>query len=169
MRWLLERISETRELICDRMAAEHTGGAARYAQSLVRIPEMLLKPIPSTDPALGLFDGQALETPVMSLLDLTPRPTRRRTTTMALLSISIFTPCCVAAVGLYIQPAAFVAADLQPYAGTWHWMFKDKPFVTMQLVVDKDHFTGYMTNGFLGSPHQTSKNRTLVRRETGKE
>lgn len=148
MRRVLGRISETREVICDRLAAEHTGGNARYAQSLVRISEMLLKPIPSTDPALGLFDGQALEIRVMSLLDLTPRSTRKWTITMALLSISIFTPCCIAAAGLSFQPAAFVAADLQPYAGTWHWMFKGKPFVTMQLVLDKDHFTGYMTNGF---------------------
>jgi len=148
MRRVLGYLSETREVICDRMAAERTGGNTRYAQSLVRISEMLLKPIPSTAPALGLLDGQILENRVMSLLDQTPRSTRKRTIAMALLSVSLFAPCCVATASLSYQPAALVAADLQPYAGTWHWMFKGKPFVTMQLVVDKDHFTGYMTNGF---------------------
>ncbi len=147
MRRLLGRISETRELICDRMAAEHTGGTTRYAQSLVRISEMLLQPVASTEPALGLFDGQTLENRVMSLLDLTPRSTRRWTAAMGLLSLSILAPCCLAAAGISYQPAALVAADLQPYAGTWHWMFKGKPFVTIQLIAAGDHFTGYMTNG----------------------
>ena len=147
MRRLLGRIAETREFICDRMAAESMGNAARYAQSLVRISEMLLKPIPSTNPALGLFDGQVLENRVMSLLHPS-HSNRNRNAIMVLLSVSIFAPCCVAAVGLPYQPAALVASDLQPYSGTWHWMFKGKPFVTMHLVTEQDHFTGYMTNGF---------------------
>lgn len=147
MRRLLGRISETRELICDRMAAEHTGGTTRYAQSLVRISEMLLQPIASTDPALGLFDGQTLENRVMSLLDLTPRSTRRWTAAMGLLSLSIFAPCCLAAAGISFQPAGLMSPDLQPYTGTWHWMFKGKPFVTIHLITAGDHFTGYMTNG----------------------
>lgn len=147
-RLLLGKVSETRELICDRMAAGQTGGTALYAQTLVRISELLLKPAISNAPAPGLFDGQSLETRVMSLLDLKPRSKRRWTAAMAFLSVSIVTPCCLAAAGLVYEPPALVASDLQPYTGTWHWMFKGKPFVTMQLVVERDHLAGYMTNGF---------------------
>ena len=148
MRALLERIAATRELICDRMAAEQTGNTARYAESLVRIAEMLIQPITSAGPALGLFNGQELEVRVMTLLQQVPRRNRRATALAGLLSLSIFAPCCVAAAGISFEPAALVAVDLQPYAGTWHWMFQGKPFVTMQLVPAGDHFTGYMTNGF---------------------
>lgn len=84
----------------------------------------------------------------MSLLDSTPRSARRWTAAVVMLSASIFAPCCIAAGGLSYQPALLVVSDLRPYAGTWHWMFKGKPFVTMQLVVEKNHITGYMTNGF---------------------
>jgi beta-lactamase regulating signal transducer with metallopeptidase domain len=148
IRCLLRQISQLRELICDRMAAEQTGGTTQYAQSLVRISEMLLQPIATTDPALGLFDGQELENRVMSLLDPTPRSPRMWTAVMSLLSFTIFVPCCLATAGVSFQPAALIAADLQPYAGTWHWMFRGKPFVTIELVAAGDHFTGYMTNGF---------------------
>lgn len=148
MRRLLGRVGEAREFICDRMAAEQVGNATHYAQSLVRISEMLLKPVPSTDPALGMFNGQALESRVMFLLRPNPQSARKWNATMVLLAVSIIAPCCIAAVGLPYQPAALVASDLQPYAGTWRWMFKGKPFVTMELLVDKDHLTGYMTNGF---------------------
>ena len=151
MRGLLARISDTRELICDRMAAERTGDALGYAESLVRLSGLLLQPITSTTPALGLFEGQKLENRVMSLLDSTPRSTNKWTAMMGLLSLSIFAPCCVTAAGYTFQPAALVATDLQPYAGTWHWMFKGKPFLTMQLVPAGDHFTGYMTDGFFNA------------------
>lgn len=150
-RGVLSRISDTRELICDRMAAERIGNALEYAQSLVHISGLLLQPTTSTTPALGLFQGQKLENRIMSLLDSTPRSSPKWTAVMGLLSLSIFAPCCVAAAGYTFQPAALVAADLQPYAGTWHWIFKGKPFVTMQLVPAGDHLTGFMTNGFFTS------------------
>lgn len=148
MRRLLARISEARELICDRIAAETTGNTLGYAKSLVQLSTLLLHPSIPTSPALGLFEGQTLEFRIMSLLETSPRSTRKWSYLTGMACFGIFAPCCLMAATSSFQPAALVAQDLQPYAGTWHWMFKGKPFVTMQLVAAGDHFTGYMTDGF---------------------
>lgn len=148
LRRLRSRISDTRELICDQLAAEKTGSTREYAQSLVRIAALLLESSTITTPALGLFEGQNLENRIMSLLDQTPRLTRMWTAVLGLISLCVFAPCCLTAAAFTFQPAAIAMADLQPYSGTWHWMFKGKSFVTMQLVPAGDHFTGYMTNGY---------------------
>jgi beta-lactamase regulating signal transducer with metallopeptidase domain len=151
MRGIFASISHTRELICDSMAASKTGDPVAYARSLVSLSELLLQPTTSTAPALGLFDGHKLEKRIMSLLNIASQPTRTRTATLAILSLAIFVPCCVAAASYTFQPSALVAPDLQPFAGRWHWMFKGQPFVTMELVPAGDHFTGYMTNGFFSN------------------
>jgi TonB family protein len=153
MHLLRSRISDTRELICDRLATEGSANPVAYAQSLVRIASSLSRPIPTTAPALGItalgiFDGQNLENRIMTLLDHTPRLNRRSAAITAVFCAIILTTCCVAASAFTFQPAAIVSKELQPYAGSWNWMFKGKPFITMRLVPEGDHFTGYMTNGF---------------------
>lgn len=84
----------------------------------------------------------------MTLLETSPRRARKWSLVLAIASLGSLAPCCVVAATPSFHPAALSAADLQPYAGTWHWMFNRKPFVTMQLVPAGDHFTGYMTNGY---------------------
>jgi TonB family protein len=148
MHLLRSRISDTRELICDRLATESAANPVAYAQSLVRIASSLTRPIPTTAPALGIFDGQNLENRIMTLLDHTPRLNRRSATITAVFCAVILTTCCIAASAFTFQPAAIVSKELQPYAGSWNWMFKGKPFITMRLIPEGDHFTGYMTNGF---------------------
>ena len=148
MHLLRARISDTRELICDTLATANAANPVAYAQSLVSIASSLSRPIPTTAPALGIFDGQNLENRIMTLLDHTPRPNRRSAAAIAIVCGLILTTCCVAASAFTFQPAAIVSKELQPYAGTWNWMFKGKPFIAMHLVPAGDHFTGYMTNGF---------------------
>ena len=148
MHLLRSRISDTRELICDRLATQSAANPVAYAQSLVRIASSLTRPIPTTAPALGIFDGQNLENRIMTLLDHTPRLNRRSAAATVILCGLILTTCCVAASAFTFQPAAIVSKELQPYAGSWNWMFKGKPFITMRLIPSGDHFTGYMTNGF---------------------
>jgi TonB family protein len=148
MHLLRSRISDTRELICDRLATEGSANPVAYAQSLVRIASSLTRPIPTAAPALGIFDGQNLENRIMTLLDHTPRLNRPSAAITAAFCAIILTTCCVAASAFTFQPAAIVSKELQPYAGSWNWMFKGKPFITMRLIPAGDHFTGYMTNGF---------------------
>lgn len=147
LRGVRRRISETREVICDQMAAERTEGPLAYAQSLVRLASLLVEASASSTPALGLLEGQNLENRLMSLLNQNQRLPRLRAALLGVTSLCLFLPSCLVAAAFTFQPSVLAAADLQPYAGTWHWMFKGKPFVTMQLVPAGDHFTGYMTNG----------------------
>jgi TonB family protein len=147
--WILRsRLEDSRELVCDELAADQVDSAANYARSLIRIAESLSPGPCAPAHALGIFEGQNLERRIMTLLDRAPR-LGRRTAAMVVIGCSlVFGTCCVAASAFNFQPAAVVSEELKPFAGTWHWMFKGKPFVTMVLVPAGDHFSGYMTNGF---------------------
>ena len=52
-----------------------------------------------------------------------------------------------AAPALLSQSADTAAPDVKSFAGTWHWMFQEKPVIAMTLVPRGDHFTGKMSNG----------------------
>src|SRR5690348_5630000 len=56
--WLTrQRITETREMVCDQMAAAESG-AREYAQSLLRLAALLLQAGPVRIPhAIGVFDA----------------------------------------------------------------------------------------------------------------
>lgn len=145
---LRSRIANSRELICDQLAADSLDNPAGYARSLLHIAEAISKSAPTPIHALGIFEGQNLEQRVMTLLNRTPRLSRHATATMVVLCSLAFGSCCLAASAFNFQPASVVSAELQPFAGTWNWMFKGKPFIAMTLIPAGDHFTGSMTNGF---------------------
>lgn len=145
---LRSRITESRELVCDELAATSLGDAPLYARSLVRIAEFLSQAPQTHIRALGIFEGRNLEKRIMALLDRKPRLGRMSTAALVLATSLLFASCCFAATAFNFQPAAVVSGELKPYAGTWLWMFKGKPFVTMRLIPAGDHFAGSMTNGF---------------------
>jgi TonB family protein len=68
--WLTrERIMESREVICDRMAAQITG-RNEYARSLLRLASLLVKgPSVRTHHAIGIFDANAFERRLMKLTE----------------------------------------------------------------------------------------------------
>lgn len=60
------RLSETREMVCDEMAA--VTGQESYARSLLRLASMLSDRMPAnTLPAIGIFDANSFERRVMNL------------------------------------------------------------------------------------------------------
>lgn len=64
-----QRMTETREMVCDQMAAELSGGH-QYAQSLLRLASLLLQGKPLGVPhALGVFDANTLERRLMKLTE----------------------------------------------------------------------------------------------------
>ena len=69
--WLLRaRVAESREMVCDAMAAEAIGGAREYARSLLRLA--LAVPLALGGralPAMGIFDGNTLERRVTNMMD----------------------------------------------------------------------------------------------------
>lgn len=61
-------VSETRERVCDAMAADATAGPARYARGLLRLASMLSTGAPAGAlHALGIFDTNNLERRIMNL------------------------------------------------------------------------------------------------------
>ena len=146
-RLLRSRIADSRELICDELAANQMGSTSEYARSLIRIAGSLaMRSTPAH--ALGIFEGDNLEKRVITLLNRGPKLGRRATAAAVIGCALIFGSSCLAASAFNFQPAAIVSEELKPFAGSWNWMFKGKPFVTMVLVPAGDHFSGYMTNGF---------------------
>lgn len=66
--WLTrDRIMESREMVCDQMAAQ-TAGRNEYARSLLRLASLLVKGMPIRTPhAIGIFDANAFERRLMRL------------------------------------------------------------------------------------------------------
>lgn len=63
-----KRLAETRELVCDAMAAEALGGRESYARSLLRLARMLSdRTAPRILHAIGILDANIFERRVMQL------------------------------------------------------------------------------------------------------
>jgi TonB family protein len=69
--WLLRaRVAESREMVCDAMAAEAIGGAREYARSLLRLAAAVPLALSGRAlPAMGIFDGNTLERRVTNMMD----------------------------------------------------------------------------------------------------
>jgi TonB family protein len=73
-----QHIMETREMVCDEMAAGISGGQ-EYAQSLLRLASLLLQGRPVRVPhAIGVFDANTLERRLMKLTEKKERVGRLR-------------------------------------------------------------------------------------------
>ena len=77
--WLArQRMMETREMVCDQIAAQLSGNP-QYAQSLLRLASMLLKGKPLGIPhAIGVFDTNTLERRLMKLTETRKQTGRLR-------------------------------------------------------------------------------------------
>jgi TonB family protein len=69
--WLLQkRIAQSRELVCDAMAARVLAGRVKYAQSLLRLAMAMPASLNAGAlPAVGMFDGNTLERRVVAMMD----------------------------------------------------------------------------------------------------
>jgi bla regulator protein blaR1 len=75
-RWLKGQIRQSRELVCDALAAEFVTTREHYARSLLRLASMMLNPAQTINiHAIGIFDANILERRVMSLMTK-PRETK---------------------------------------------------------------------------------------------
>jgi len=73
------QIAQTREMVCDQMAAEQFPDRRAYGQCLLRLASKMAPAAPS--PAfhtIGLFDRNSLESRIMTLINSSPRVTRIR-------------------------------------------------------------------------------------------
>ena len=102
--WLTRaRVAESRELLCDALAAEAVAGKQQYARSLLRLASKLCTP--SQHPvlhAIGIFDANNLERRVMNLTHTTPplRGLKRFAISAGCVVLALGT--CTSALGLRI-------------------------------------------------------------------
>jgi beta-lactamase regulating signal transducer with metallopeptidase domain len=141
-----DRIGQTRELVCDEMAAAHVANRAAYARSLLNIAQSICEgPSPSASTyALGLFDTNTLEVRIMTLLDKTkPASKSLRTVLVAVASVLLaVTAVAVSTYAVQIAQPNDKAANLTPFAGTWTAQFQGKSFVTLTMKEDRGNLTG---------------------------
>ncbi len=68
-RWLKAQIRQSRELVCDAMAAEFVTTREHYARSLLRLASMMLNQTQTINiHAIGIFDANILERRIMNLM-----------------------------------------------------------------------------------------------------
>jgi TonB family protein len=68
-RWLKSQIRQSRELVCDQMAAKFVTTRELYARSLLRLASMMLNQTQTVNiHAIGIFDANILERRIMSLM-----------------------------------------------------------------------------------------------------
>jgi TonB family protein len=109
--WLTRaRLAETREMLCDELAAQAVHGRERYAQSLLRLAASIANETPApTLHAIGIFDANIFERRVMHLT-LKPihlKASRRYAIAVGSLVIACATCASALAFHVAISPAAF--------------------------------------------------------------
>jgi TonB family protein len=109
--WLTRSgIAETRELLCDSLAAEAVAGQQRYARSLLRLASKFSDPVHAPIPhAIGIFDANHFKNFERRVMHLTNKPIELRgTRRLAIVAASLFLGCaaCTSALAFRMQVAA---------------------------------------------------------------
>jgi beta-lactamase regulating signal transducer with metallopeptidase domain len=145
IRFLMSKISQTRELACDDYAAARLGKRRSYANTLLHLASLCLHAPRSNPAGLGIFDGDNLETRIMMLTEKTLSLSRAGLIGLALATSIALGTGAVLARAVSLQPDPVSSNTAKTFAGTWHWMFNGKSFATMTLVPDESGFTGSVT------------------------
>jgi TonB family protein len=109
MLWLTrERITETREMVCDQMAAAMTG-RNEYARSLLRLASLLIEGTFARTPhTIGIFDANAFERRLMKITgkQTEMRGLRRVAMVAACAALALGTCGAALALGMHVDAAA---------------------------------------------------------------
>jgi beta-lactamase regulating signal transducer with metallopeptidase domain len=145
IRYLMSKISETRELACDDYAAVRLGKRRLYARTLLRLASLCLHVPRGNAVGLGIFDGENLETRIMTLTEKRLSLSRAALIGLALATSITFGAGAVLAHAMSRQATSEPSNTATKFAGTWHWMFDGKSFATMVLVRNASGFAGTVT------------------------
>jgi TonB family protein len=115
--WLTrERIMESREMVCDQMAAE-TSGRNEYARSLLRLASLLVEGMSIRTPhAIGIFDANVFERRLMRLTgkDNDIRGVRRLAIVIACAALGVGTCGSVLALSMHVDAASAASDENKP-------------------------------------------------------
>lgn len=153
-RWLKAQVTQSRELICDAMAAEFVTTREHYARSLLRLASLMSNRTQTINiHAIGIFDANILERRVMSLM------TKQRET-RALLRVGLAAVCvlvgiatCGSALALRLDvkgpDTATASADSQTIVSRkideLKTIYRKNPVYPAQAKADKDTLEGTCT------------------------
>jgi beta-lactamase regulating signal transducer with metallopeptidase domain len=165
IRYLMSKISQTRELACDDYAAVRLGKRLLYARTLLRLASLCLHTPRSNAAGLGIFDGENLETRIMMLTEKRLSLSRAGLIGLALATSITFGAGAVFARAMSLQAGSAFSSTAETFAGTWHWTFDGKSFATMVLVRDGSGFTGSVT----GSEIALNDDGTLSRADPSED
>ena len=114
--WFIKsQIAQTREMVCDRMAAERLLDRRAYGQSLLQLASKMAPASAGVFHTMGMFDTNILERRIMTLMTSLPRVSRIRRSLLGgtvVLVLSI----CAGVSGLFTQSVA--AQSSKPAAQT---------------------------------------------------
>lgn len=116
-RMMMARIAESREVVCDAMAAEVVQGRREYARSLLRLAGMLADgPRLKTLHAIGIFDGNTLERRVMTLIEgqVEMKRARRLVSVAACVALTVAACGSALALRLGVDGGAAAAGTVNP-------------------------------------------------------
>ncbi len=109
-----QRMTETREMVCDEMAAGIAGGV-EYAQSLLRLAALLLQGRPVRVPhAIGVFDANTLERRLMKLTEKKKQMGRLRASVAVAACVALGVATATSAVALRVGVDSQASANKQP-------------------------------------------------------
>jgi len=110
------KLAETREMVCDAMAAEAVAGREEYARSLLRLASQFSKRTPArTLHAIGIFDANIFERRIMSLTEQQVQIGVARRMATAVVCVMLGLGTCASALALRIKVATPVAqSEAQP-------------------------------------------------------
>ena len=108
--WLTRsRVAESRELVCDAMAAEVVAGRQRYARSLLRLATKFSEQTHAPTPhAIGIFDAHPFKNFERRVMNLTNKPMELRGTARfatTALSLLLIGGACTSALAFRMQVA----------------------------------------------------------------
>ncbi len=153
IRYLMSKISQTRELACDDYAAGRLGKRRLYARTLLRLASLCLHTPRGNAVGLGIFDGENLETRITLLTEKRLSLSRAGLIGLALATSITFSAGAVLARAMSLQASSEPSNTVEKFAGTWHWMFNGKSFATMILARDGSGFTGSVTPSRIALNH----------------
>jgi len=115
--WLTrERVTESREMVCDQMAAD-ISGRNEYARSLLRLASLLMHGLPRRTPhAIGILDANTFERRVMKLSKKQNeiRGVRRFAIVLACAVFGIGTCASAIALSMHVDAGSAAAGDKAP-------------------------------------------------------
>ena len=139
--WIKNRISCTREFICDESAAAVFSAPRAYAKSLLNIAQYLtvaVDPAPQSH-ALGLFNAAILEERIINLLK-----GQNHMGKIGKYSLLFVTAAFLCAATLSVSAYSFQVAHspMQAFAGTWKAVHEGKTIIVLRLHLDEEPPSG---------------------------